>query len=118
MGCKEQRASKIATHFFLSIKTCCVYEEYLPVFDIHTFTLYLSRSLKRYHIHRPKMGQDIFYSLMLVTNSKTLIILLGGTSGSGKSTHASLLSARLGIQTMLSTDSVRHFLRNFILEKD
>ena len=42
-----------------------------------------------------------------------MIVLLAGTSGTGKSTLAALLAARLGITTVLSTDSVRHMLRSF-----
>lgn len=40
-------------------------------------------------------------------------MLLCGTSGTGKSTLASLLAGRLGISNILSTDSVRHMLRGF-----
>lgn len=47
-----------------------------------------------------------------------VIILLAGTSGTGKSTLASLLGTRLGISTVLSTDSVRHVMRNFLKEQD
>ena len=42
-----------------------------------------------------------------------MIILLGGTSGCGKSTLSSLLASRFGLTTVLSTDQVRHLLRNF-----
>jgi 2-phosphoglycerate kinase len=42
---------------------------------------------------------------------RSLIILLAGTSGTGKSTLASLLAERLKIHTVLSTDSIRHTLR-------
>ena len=42
-----------------------------------------------------------------------MAVLLCGTSGTGKSTLASLLAARLGITTLLSTDSIRHMLRGF-----
>jgi hypothetical protein len=38
-------------------------------------------------------------------------VLLCGTSGTGKSTLASLLAARLGITAVVSTDSLRHALR-------
>ena len=44
----------------------------------------------------------------------SMIILLGGTSGTGKSTLASLIASRLGISCTLSTDSIRHIQRNFI----
>ena len=47
-----------------------------------------------------------------------VIVLLAGTSGTGKSTLASLLGTRLGISTVLSTDSVRHVMRNFLKEED
>ena len=43
-----------------------------------------------------------------------MIVLLGGASGTGKSSLSSLLASRLGISSMLSTDSIRHILRNFI----
>eukprot|EP00736_Rhodelphis_marinus_P011402 Rmarinus@m.9886 len=46
-----------------------------------------------------------------------IVILLGGTSGCGKSTLASLLAHRLSIPTVVSTDSIRHTLRNFISEE-
>ena len=47
-----------------------------------------------------------------------VIVLLAGTSGTGKSTLASLLGTRLGISTVLSTDSVRHVMRNFLKEAE
>lgn len=47
-----------------------------------------------------------------------LIILLGGTSGTGKSTVASILASRFGVPTVLSTDSIRHIMRNFISKDD
>ena len=45
---------------------------------------------------------------------RPLFLLLGGATGTGKSTLASLVGARFGIQTVLSTDSIRHVMRNFI----
>jgi 2-phosphoglycerate kinase len=44
---------------------------------------------------------------------ESVTVLLCGTSGTGKSTLASLLAARLGCSAILSTDSVRHMLRGF-----
>lgn len=43
---------------------------------------------------------------------ESVIVLLCGTSGTGKSTLASLLAGRLGITTVVSTDSMRHMLRS------
>lgn len=45
-----------------------------------------------------------------------MTVLLAGTSGTGKSTLASLLAARLGVTTILSTDSIRHMMRGFTSE--
>jgi 2-phosphoglycerate kinase len=46
------------------------------------------------------------------------MILLAGTSGTGKSTLASLLGSRLGISTVLSTDTIRHIMRNFVAKEE
>jgi 2-phosphoglycerate kinase len=50
----------------------------------------------------------------LMQAKKSVIILLAGASGTGKSTLASLIARRFGIQTVLSTDSIRHVMRNFL----
>lgn len=49
----------------------------------------------------------------LLQGDQGVIIMLCGTAGTGKSTLASLLGQRLGITTILSTDSIRHMLRCF-----
>ncbi len=43
---------------------------------------------------------------------RCVIVLLCGTSGSGKSTLAAILANRLGITTVVSTDSIRHMVRS------
>ncbi len=47
----------------------------------------------------------------LAQGKKTLIILIGGASGVGKSTAATLLAARLNITRTQSTDMLREVLR-------
>lgn len=42
---------------------------------------------------------------------RPLVILIGGGTGAGKSTIATLLSARLGIPRVLSTDAIREVLK-------
>ncbi|KAL6506412.1 hypothetical protein OROGR_024593 [Orobanche gracilis] len=48
---------------------------------------------------------------------ESVTVLLCGTSGCGKSTLSALLGSRLGITTIVSTDSIRHMMRSFVDEK-
>lgn len=62
--------------------------------------------------------KDFLVASLLMQQKINVIVLLAGTSGTGKSTLASLLGTRLGISTVLSTDSIRHIMRNFLSEKN
>jgi 2-phosphoglycerate kinase len=53
-----------------------------------------------------------------IESKRNIIILLAGTSGTGKSTLASLLGSRMGISTVLSTDTIRHIMRNFVSKEE
>ena len=44
---------------------------------------------------------------------RPLVVLLGGTTGVGKSTLASMLAARLGVNRVIATDVIRQVLRAF-----
>ena len=44
---------------------------------------------------------------------RPLVVLIGGTTGVGKSTLASMLAARLGIHRVIATDVIRQVLRAF-----
>ncbi len=44
---------------------------------------------------------------------RPLVVLLGGTTGVGKSTLATMLAARLGITRLIATDVIRQVLRAF-----
>src|SRR5919109_2612794 len=46
-----------------------------------------------------------------------LIVLIGGTTGTGKSTIATQLAARLGITRIISTDAVREVMRSLFSER-
>lgn len=54
------------------------------------------------------------YAGDVVAGDRCLIVLLAGSSGTGKSTLASLLAERLGVDTVISTDVIRHALRQRI----
>lgn len=60
--------------------------------------------------------KDFLVASLLMQQKTNVIVLLAGTSGAGKSTLASLLGTRLGISTVISTDSIRHVMRNFLSE--
>ena len=62
--------------------------------------------------------KDFLVASLLMQSKINVIVLLAGTSGTGKSTLASLLGTRLGISTVLSTDSIRHVMRNFLQAKN
>jgi 2-phosphoglycerate kinase len=48
---------------------------------------------------------------------RPLVVLLGGTTGVGKSTLATMLAARLGITRVIATDVIRQVLRAFFTEE-
>jgi 2-phosphoglycerate kinase len=48
---------------------------------------------------------------------KPLIILLGGSTGAGKSTVATIISNRLNISRVVSTDAIREIMRTSISDK-
>lgn len=47
-----------------------------------------------------------------------IIIILGGTSGTGKSTLSSIIAEQLNIKNVISTDHIRHIMRNFISQQE
>jgi len=53
-----------------------------------------------------------------IESKRNILVLLAGTSGTGKSTLSSLLGSRLGISTVISTDTIRHVMRNFVAKED
>lgn len=61
----------------------------------------------------PVQRSDLALACNLRECRSSVTVLLCGTSGTGKSTLASLTAQRLGITTVVSTDSVRHMLRGF-----
>ncbi|GFR45169.1 hypothetical protein Agub_g6554 [Astrephomene gubernaculifera] len=70
-------------------------------------------TLTEYNYKYVPSSDEIKAACSLRERRRHVIVLLCGTSGSGKSTLASILASRLGISTVLSTDSVRHMMRSF-----
>lgn len=64
------------------------------------------RALARYRAWR-RLGE----------RRRPLVVLLGGTAGTGKSTVATALAGRLGITRLTSTDMIRHILRTCFAEE-
>ncbi|XP_073142259.1 P-loop NTPase domain-containing protein LPA1 homolog 2-like isoform X2 [Henckelia pumila] len=60
---------------------------------------------------------DLILACRIRERKESVTVLLCGTSGCGKSTLSALLGSRLGITTVISTDSIRHMMRSFVGEK-
>ncbi|KAG0571445.1 hypothetical protein KC19_VG011600 [Ceratodon purpureus] len=75
-------------------------------------------ALAQYQYLGPKQRTDLMVACRIRERKASVTVLLCGTSGCGKSTLASLLGHRLGITTVVSTDSVRHMMRGFVSEEE
>jgi len=82
------------------------------------FLQILREEFKKNNLQKERSILDFELALDIIEQTKSVIILLGGTSGSGKSTVGSLLASRFGIPTVLSTDSIRHVMRNFMTNEE
>jgi len=78
----------------------------------------LREEFKKNNLQKERSILDFELALDILEQTKSIMILLGGTSGSGKSTVGSLLASRFGIPTVLSTDSIRHVMRNFMTNEE
>jgi len=78
----------------------------------------LREEFKKNNLQKERSILDFVLALDILEQTKSIMILLGGTSGSGKSTVGSLLASRFGIPTVLSTDSIRHVMRNFMTNEE
>ncbi|KAK9691162.1 hypothetical protein RND81_09G180100 [Saponaria officinalis] len=74
-------------------------------------------ALSEYKYVGPKQREDLVLACRIRERKESMTVLLCGTSGCGKSTLSSLLGSRLGITTVVSTDSIRHMMRSFVDEK-
>ncbi|XP_076957608.1 P-loop NTPase domain-containing protein LPA1 homolog 2-like [Bidens hawaiensis] len=74
-------------------------------------------ALSEYKYVGPNQRADLVLACRLRERKESVTVLLCGTSGCGKSTLSALLASRLGITTVVSTDSIRHMMRSFVDEK-
>ncbi|XP_042475185.1 P-loop NTPase domain-containing protein LPA1 homolog 2-like isoform X2 [Macadamia integrifolia] len=73
--------------------------------------------LAEYKYVGPNQRADLVLACRIRERKESVTVLLCGTSGCGKSTLSALLGSRLGITTVISTDSIRHMMRSFVDEK-
>ncbi|KAI5084627.1 hypothetical protein GOP47_0000796 [Adiantum capillus-veneris] len=75
-------------------------------------------AMSEYRYLGPNQRNDFALASKIREKKSSVTILLCGTSGCGKSTLSTLLASRLGITTVVSTDSIRHMMRSFVDEKE
>ncbi|XP_054814958.1 P-loop NTPase domain-containing protein LPA1 homolog 1 isoform X2 [Prosopis cineraria] len=75
-------------------------------------------ALTEYKYVGPNQRADLVLACRIRERKESVTVLLCGTSGCGKSTLSALLGCRLGITTVISTDSIRHMMRSFADEKE
>ncbi|PIN20490.1 hypothetical protein CDL12_06820 [Handroanthus impetiginosus] len=74
-------------------------------------------ALSEYKYVVPHQRADLVLACRIRERKESVTVLLCGTSGCGKSTLSALLGSRLGITTVISTDSIRHMMRSFVDEE-
>lgn len=82
------------------------------------FSSVVCDALSAYKYVGPNQSIDLLLACRIKERKESVTILLCGTSGCGKSTLSALLGSRLGITTVISTDSIRHMMRSFVDEKE
>ncbi|XAR59997.1 hypothetical protein NMG60_11033216 [Bertholletia excelsa] len=83
-----------------------------------TFLAVVCDALAEYKYMGPNQKADLVLACRIRERKESVTVLLCGTSGCGKSTLSALLGSRLGITTVISTDSIRHMMRSFVDEKE
>lgn len=82
-----------------------------------TFLDVVCDALTEYKYMGLNQRADLMLACRIRERKESVTVLLCGTSGCGKSTLSALLGSRLGITTVVSTDSIRHMMRSFVDEK-
>ncbi|CAL9772631.1 unnamed protein product [Musa acuminata subsp. burmannicoides] len=74
-------------------------------------------ALTLYKYVSPHQRTDLLLACRIRERKESVTVLLCGTSGCGKSTLSALLGSRLGVTTVISTDSIRHMMRSYVDEE-
>ncbi|KAK1409943.1 hypothetical protein QVD17_36474 [Tagetes erecta] len=136
MGCKARHSFKISKRVFEIMRAECLGDEVKENDDKMKsvpFESYKKRTtvvvkrtrfidvvcdaLAEYKYVGPNQRADLVLACRIRERKESMTVLLCGTSGCGKSTLSALLASRLGITTVVSTDSIRHMMRSFVDEK-
>ena len=83
-----------------------------------TFLDMVCDAMSEYKYLGPNQRADLVLACRMRERKESVTVLLCGTSGCGKSALSSLLGGRLGLTTVVSTDSIRHMMRSFADEKE
>ncbi|KAJ0967326.1 hypothetical protein J5N97_024243 [Dioscorea zingiberensis] len=103
------KSTKIPFELYKRLTTIVVTRE--------TFLNVVCEVLSGYKYVGPNQRADLMLACRIRERKESVTVLLCGTSGCGKSTLSSLLGSRLGVTTVISTDSIRHMMRSFVDEK-
>lgn len=123
MGCKLSDTQRISSYTFSAITKSILTEDFeaqeerpskLSVTIPNSSLLRMTTEALVSSNYSPLHIKDFQIGCEIASHKLSVTVLLGGTSGTGKSTLSSLIASRLGISSVLSTDSIRHIMRNFI----
>uniref|UniRef100_A0A7N0ZYZ9 Uncharacterized protein n=1 Tax=Kalanchoe fedtschenkoi TaxID=63787 RepID=A0A7N0ZYZ9_KALFE len=107
---KDDRSKRVPFELYKRRTTVVVRRE--------TFLDVVCDALAEYKYFGPNQRSDLIRACRIREKKESVTVLLCGTSGCGKSTLSALLASRLGITTVVSTDSIRHMMRSFVDEKE
>ncbi|OQR98855.1 hypothetical protein ACHHYP_07754 [Achlya hypogyna] len=115
MGCRTKDAVDVTGSIFEAYHAFCVGATSHWPFESLQHEVYAQLAKLDYTKTSQLLDFDI--AKEITQRNKSFVVLLGGTSGTGKSTLASLLASRLRLTTVLPTDSVRHISRAYMTKE-